>query len=171
MGGELIRLFADPDCGPHRAPRKTYPHGSGAAGRDRFPRSPPIRHFRTEDYTAQTRERAFGIWNGSGRGWLLLARMVAPRIVEDDRTQLDAGNKRSNISDRILFGTRDANNLILQMRTWEHHDVLAPLRDSMETWKKGARFNQSSVSLHAIGNGSLFSSGRWRATKPRSFQR
>ena len=109
--------------------------------------------FKGGDYTTPSDEGTGGVRYGLG-GMAVLAGMVASRAVEDQRP---AGNNARAVHAKLRpsrFPAHDANDLILQARTWERHDVGddAGLRRRR---RESARVDQGAVPLHAVGDGSL----------------
>ena len=104
-----------------RAPRR--PTATASCGsRVRSPRSPPIATFNDGDYTAPPTKGHRSVRHGLGR-LALLAGVVAPRAVEDDAPPGTTLEQYMQTLPTNFIPGADANDLILQARTWEQHDV------------------------------------------------
>ena len=78
--------------------------------------------FNGGDYTSPPRKGHRSVRDGVG-GVALLAGVVAPRTVEDDARPARRSSRTSRTGAARSSPSADANDLILQARTWQRHDV------------------------------------------------
>ncbi len=99
---------------------KTYPHGVVRL-EGQIAALTADAAFQDGDYTDSARKRPGGVRNGVGR-LALFAGMVAPGIVAHRPRPGDHLRTDARSIPQALHRA-DANDLILQVRTWERHDV------------------------------------------------
>jgi homoserine O-acetyltransferase len=113
--------------------------------------------FNGGDYTAPPRKgiEAYGmVW----LGWLYSQewwRKEMWKIAAPDRT-LD---QELETRRRTFFANNDANDMILQARTWQRHDV-GPRRDSTATSSARPALHHRAGAVYAVGDGFVLSD--WR---------
>ena len=127
MGAEQAFQWAVSHPGVRRSHRRDLGHREGLAARHRAPRRTDHRAHRRPGVQRRRLHGAAAQGHRSLRNGLarlaLLAGVVAPRDVEDRRTPIARSSRRSRAGGGRSSQNNDANDLILQARTWQRHDV------------------------------------------------
>ena len=160
MGGELSRVRR-----PHR---RHVRHGedvrrtASCASKARSPRSPPTRRS-TAATTPRRRTKGIEAYGMVWAAWLYSQEWWRRELW---KTNAPPGTRSSSTCTsfaRNFIPGADANDLILQARTWEQHDVGTTPGFNGDVGARAA-LDQGAVPLHAVGNRSLLP-GRRRALR------
>ena len=156
VGGEPSRL--------RRSDRRDLGHRQGLAARHRAARRPDRRAHRgsrrsTAATTRRRRARASRAYGMVWLGWLYSQEWWRRELWKTRQPPIARSSRRSKHRRRTFFQNNDANDLILQARTWQRHDVGTTPGFDGDTEQR-APIDHRAGALHAVGDRPLLPGGR-----------